>query len=104
MKGFAESDDLFPAVVETGQLHRILIGFRPRIAEEKLVVRPARYLAQLVRQLFLQGNMDRVGVKSYFVQLIGDALYIMRMGMPDRNNGMAAIEVQVLLPFLVPHV
>jgi hypothetical protein len=26
------------------------------------------------------------------------------MGMPDRNHGMAAIEVQVLLPFLVPHV
>src|SRR5579859_892241 len=48
--------------------------------------------------------MDRIGIEPHFIELIGKTLYIMRMRMPDGDDGMAAIQVQVLLTVLVPDI
>ena len=46
---------------------------------------------------------DRVGIESYLVELLRHFLDIVRMGVADADHGMSAIEVQVLLPHLIPH-
>src|SRR6185437_14186384 len=104
MEGFAEGDDLFPAGVEGGELEGVLICLGSGIAEEQLVIGAAADLSQFVGELLLQRDADGIAVKTYFAELIGDALYIMRVCMTDRNDGMAAIEIEVLLAVLVPDV
>ena len=104
MKAPAEGNNLFAAVVEAGQLQGILIGLRPGITEEELIVGPAGYFTQLVGEFHLQRDMDGIGIKTDFIQLFGDTLHIMRMGMTDRNNGMAAVQIQILLSLLVPYI
>jgi len=104
MKGFAKGYHLFPAIVETGQFQRILIGLRSGVAKEEAIIGPAGYPAELFGQLFLKRNMNGIGIEPYLVQLVGDPLDIMRMSMTDRNDRMATIQIEILLPFLVPHI
>jgi hypothetical protein len=49
-----ESDDMFLAVVERGQLERIFIGFGSRVDQEKRIVVIAGSLAEFVGQFLLQ--------------------------------------------------
>src|SRR6185312_13284284 len=104
MEGLAEGDYLFAAGMKGGQLECVLVCFGPGITKKYLVVRAAADLAELIGQLFLQGNADRIAIETDLIQLVGDALYVMRMGMADGNDGMAAIEIQILLTILIPDV
>ena len=90
------------AGVEGGQLQRILIGLSPRVAQKQRVILVARYLTQLVGQLRLNRNLHRVGVETDVLQLLRQALYVVRVAMADRNNGVAAVEIQVFLALVVP--
>ena len=90
--------------MEGSELEGVLVRFRTRITKEQLIVRPAGYFPQLVRQLYLQRDMNAVGIEPHFVQLIGDALHIMRMRMTDRDHRMTPIKIQVLLTLLIPHI
>ena len=61
------------------------------------------YLEQTLSEFHLQIVDDRVGIETQVVQLVGEHLHIVRMGMGDADNGMAAIEVEVFLTLVVPY-
>ena len=104
VEGLGEADDACPPVVEGGQLQRILVGFRAAVDEEQLIVVVAARLAQPFGQLHLQFVDDRVGVEAQHGHLLADHLHIVRMGMADGDDGMAAVEVEVLGALVVPDV
>ena len=54
-------------------------------------------------QLFLQTVDDRVGIEAQAVQLRRKPLYVVGMAVADADDGVSAIEVEILLPFIVPH-
>ena len=88
--------------VEGRQLQRILVGLGPRVAQKQRVILIARHLAQLVRQLRLKGNLHRVGVEADVLQLLGEALHVVRVAVADGNNGVATVEIQVFLTLVIP--
>jgi hypothetical protein len=49
----------------------------------------------------LQGVDDGIAVESQLVDLLGDGLDVVRMRVADADDGMSAIEIEVLLPFVV---
>jgi hypothetical protein len=104
MEGFPESDNLFPSIMKGGQFEGILIGFRAGIAKEELVILPTGNFSQPGRQFLLQGNDHGIGIKPDLVQLVSDAFHIMRVSMPDRDHGMPAVQVKVLLSLVVPNI
>ena len=76
-------------------------------------VRPWKALAKdttRVRPLWKEGHLllelvdDGVGVEAQGGYLVADHLHVVRMGVADGDDGMAAVEVEVLRTVLVPHV
>ena len=55
-------------------------------------------------QFHLQSVDDGVAVKAKFAQLSGHSVDIMRVTVPDTDDGVSAIEVEIRLTFVVPHV
>ena len=53
-------------------------------------------------QLLLNRNLHRVGVEADVLQLLGEALHVVRVAVADGNNGVAAVEIQVFLALVVP--
>ena len=104
VEGFVEADEARPSVVEGGQLQRVLVGFGAAVDEEQLVVVVAARLAQAFGQLLLQLVDDRVGVEAQGGHLFADHLHVVRVGMADGDDGMAAIEVEVFSALFVPYV
>ena len=104
MECFRKSHDLLPAIVKGSQLQGILIGLSSRIAKEELIVFPAGDLSQFGGQLLLEGDADGIGIEPYFIQLVGEAADVVRMGMADGYYCMTTVQVQVLLTLLVPYV
>ena len=102
MEGMAECDDpVFPGM-ERSQLERILIRLRPGIDQEQRIVRHAAGLSQAVGKFFLERVADAVGIKPDARKLLGQRADIHRMGVPDGDDRMAAIQVQVLISFGIP--
>jgi hypothetical protein len=47
--------------------------------------------------------LNRIGVEADFVKLVGKHLHIVWVGVTNTDDSMAAIEVKVLLPLVVPY-
>ena len=92
----AEGQHLGPPRVERRQFQSVFIGFGARVAEEKPVVVVTRQCSQPLGQRVLQRVFHRIGVESQPCGLLRDHPHVMRMRMADRNDGMAAVEVEVL--------
>ena len=90
--------------MEAGQLERILISLGTAVDEKQLVVIVAADLAESLGQLLLQAVDDAVGVEAELRELFAYAFRIVRMAMADADDGMATIEVEILLAFVVPNV
>ena len=69
-----------------------------------MIVVIAADFAQAFGQLLLEFVDDRVGVETQLRYLLAYHLYIMRMTVTDRDDGMSAVEVEVLGALLVPDV
>ena len=91
------------ARLKRSQLQGILVGLGTRVDKKQLVVVVATDLSQSLSQLHLQLVDDRVGVESYLVQLLRHLLYIVGVGVTDRDHSVSAVEVEILLSVLVPH-
>ena len=91
-----------PSVVERGELECILVGLRSGIDEEEAVVFVAGRLAESLGKLALQQVDDGVGVETQHARLAAHCLHIVRVGVTDGDDGMAAVEVQVLRAPVVP--
>lgn len=54
-----------------------------------------------MRKLFLKRVPDTVRVEPYLPELRGECGDIIRMAMSDRDDGMAAVKVQVFIAFVI---
>ena len=88
--------------MERRQFQGVLIGLRPAVAKEQMIIVIPADPPQFLRQSVLQAIQYGIGVESEFPGLLPDRLHIMRMAMPDTDDGMPAVQVQVLLPFGIP--
>ena len=104
MEGVARRQHARPAVVEAGQLECILIGLGAAVDEEELVVVVAADLTQSLGQLLLQAVDDAVGIEAKLIELLRNALCIVGMAVADADDGVATVEVEILLPLVVPDV
>ena len=96
VKGTREGEDVRAARMERGQLHGVLVGLGPRVAEEERVVVVARCAAQTLGQLALERIFDRIGVEAQSCDLLRDAVDVGLVGVAERDDRMAAVEVEVL--------
>ena len=103
MERVLHSEHTTTTVVETGELQRILVGLRTTVDQEEAVVLITADFSEALSELLLQGVDDTIGVESNLLHLIVDSLHIMRMTMAYADDSMAAIEVQILLSFIVPY-
>ena len=92
------------AGVERGELQRVLVGFGTRVDEEQLVVVIAADRTQTARQLPLKVVNHRVGIEAQRGGLPAEGFDVMGVAVADADDGMAAVEVEVLLPLVVPDV
>ena len=92
------------ARLERCQLQGILVGFGTAVDKEQLVVLVARDAAQAFGQFTLQRIDDGVGVEAQLADLFRDGLDVVGMRMADADDCMAAVEVEVVLPFVVDDV
>ena len=70
MKRFGEGHYLRPSRMKRGQFQRVFVGFRTGVAQEKSVVGMIGKGTQFISQFLLLRNLDGVGVKRNFMQLI----------------------------------
>ena len=91
------------AIVETGKFQRILVGLSTTVDQEELIVVVAADLAQPLGKLTLEHVDDTVGVESKLIELLGEHVDIVGMAVTDADDSVSAVEVEILLPFVVPH-
>ena len=96
MKRLVDGQDLAAPGVERCQLDGILIGFGAGVAEEEPVVVITRHAAESLCQLDLQRVHDRIGVKTEFSDLLRNGLHVVGLRVSDRDDGVSAVEVEVL--------
>ena len=91
------------SVGKRSQFQRILVSFSPAVDEKQLVVVISADASQPFSQFSLKFVDNRIGVESQFAHLLGYLLNIVWMRMTNADDGMTAIQVQVLLPLVVPY-
>ena len=89
-------------VRKRGQLQRVFVGFGAAVYEKQLIVVVAADGAQPFGQFHLQPVNHRIAVESQLPQLFAHLLHIVRMRVTDADDGMPAIQVQILLSLIVP--
>lgn len=104
MKCLAEGQYFGLIMMKGCQLDGILIGLSTRVAKKETIVIVTRESAQLISQLLLQAILYRVGVETQLTHLLADLFHIVRMGMADRDDSMAAIEVEILGASSIIHI
>ena len=102
MEAVAEGYDAVLARSEGRQLGGVLVRLGAAVVQEKGIVLIAADLADAARQLLLQGVAHAVGVEADLVQLLLQRFHIVGMGVADGNHGVAAVEVEIFLPLVVP--
>ena len=90
--------------MERSQFQGVLVSFCPTVDEEQTVVVIVRKGTEAVRQFLLQGIDDAIGIEAQLSSLLCKSLDIVGMAVSDADDGMTAIEVEVLLAFVIPNV
>ena len=90
-------------ILERRQLQGVLVGLGTTVDEKQLVVLVAADASQSLGHLLLQFVDDGVGVEPNLLQLLRHLIYIMGVRVPDADDGMTAIEIQILLSLVVPN-
>ena len=90
--------------MERCQFQGVLVSFCTTVDEEQTVVVVTREGTETARQFLLQGIDDAIGIEAQLCGLLCKCFDIMRMAVPDADDGMTAIEVEVLLAFVIPNV
>ena len=88
--------------MERSQFHGILVGLGPAVTQKKRVVFVSAGLSESAGKFFLKRVLYCVRVEAQPCQLVGQHLHIVRMGVPDGNYRMSAVEVGVFDSILVP--
>ena len=103
MEGFLGREHTCAPIVEAGKLQRILVGLSTTVDQEELIVVVAADLAQPLGKLALEHVDDAVGVETKLIELLGEHADIVGVAVADADDSMSAVEVEILLPFVVPH-
>ena len=88
--------------MERSQLHGVLVGLGSAVDQEQLIVVVTASFAQTCGELLLQGVDNRVGVEAQTVELTLESLDVMRMAVADAYHRVTAVEVEIVLTFVVP--
>ena len=104
MERFGKRNDAGTSVVERSQFQGILVGFCAGVNQEKLVIVVAADGSQTVGYFLLQFVDDRIGIESQCGYLFADGFHVVGMCVADGDYGMASVEVEVFLAFVVPYV
>ena len=91
------------SVLERREFERILICLGTGVYKEKTVILVTAYSAQLFSNTLLQGVDDGIGVETKRCNLTAYHVDIAGMGMTNGDDGMSAIEVEILVALVVPH-
>ena len=102
MEGAAEGKDLGTAGLEGRQLEGVLIGLGAAVAKEQVELVIAADLTQFHGQGFLQAVLHGIRIESELADLLPDRLHVVRMAVADADDGVAAVQVQILLSRGVP--
>ena len=103
VEGFLEGKHAGASGVERSQFHGVLVGLGAGVDEEEGIILVAAGLAQTVGKLHLQLVDDRVGVEGQLLLLLLHHLHVVRMAVADGDDSMTTVEVEILLPLVVPH-
>ena len=104
VEGSVHGQHTLAARRERSQLQGVLVGLGAAVAEEERIVVISRQFAQLVRQLLLQGVDDGIRIEPDLRELRRDHLHIVRMGVTYRDDGMAAVEIEILDTVAIPQI
>ena len=103
VKGFASRQHTLAPRVERGELQGIFVGLGSGVDEKELIVGITAEAAQTFGELFLQTVDHGVGIEAQRLQLLLEFLHVVRMAVTDADDGMPAVEVEIFLSFVVPH-
>jgi hypothetical protein len=98
-----ESNHTALARMERSEFESVLVALCTGVVEEEGVVLVARDTAQTLCQLLLERVLNRIGVEANLAELVREHLHIVWMSVTDTDNGVTAIEVKILLAFVVPN-
>jgi hypothetical protein len=91
------------AVLERRELKSVLICLGTRVYKKEVVILVTAYSAQFGSNTLLQRIDDGIGVETKRCNLTAYHIDITGMGMANGDNGMPAIEVEILVALVVPH-
>lgn len=103
VEGLLSTEHTGTTIVEGCKFEGVLVGLSTTVDEEELIILVARCLAETLCQLDLQWVLDRIAIETQLVELLGHLLYIVWMAMSDGDHCVSAIEVKILLTFIVPY-
>ena len=103
VEGFLCREHPCAPVVERGEFEGVLIGLGSTVDEKQLIVLVSTGCSEPLGELLLKTVDDGVGVETQLVHLLGDGLHIAGVAVPDADDGMASVEVEVFGAVLIPH-
>ena len=86
-----------------GELQGVLVGLRTAVDEEQAIVLIAAGVPQPFGQLALEFVDHGIAVEAQLSHLAAHGLHVVGMCVTDGDDGVAAIEVEVLRSLFVPN-
>ena len=71
------------------------------VDEEEVIMLIRGYVGERVREFEVEVVDERVGIEREVVEVVGEDVEIVRMGMRDGDKGMRGIEVEILVRVVV---
>ena len=90
--------------MEGCQFQGIFVGFCTTVNEKQTVVIVARKSTETMCQFLLQGIDYAVGIETQLAGLSCECFDVVWMAVPNADDSMSTIEVEVLLTFVIPNV
>ena len=88
--------------MEGSELQGVLVCLCARVDKEEIVVLIAASLAETLSQFHLKHVLYGIAVEAQFVELLCHLLHVVWMAMTYADYCVSAVEVEVLLTFVVP--
>ena len=96
VESLRDGQHLAAARVERRQFQGVFIGLGPRVAEEEAVVVVTRDAPEFFGECPLERVLHRVRIEPEACDLLLHGPYVVGLRMPDRDHGVAAVEVEIL--------
>ena len=89
--------------VERSELEGVLVGLGPAVVQEEAVVGLSAESPETPCELLLQRIAYAVGIEAYAGSLLPEGFKVFRVAVAYGDDGVAAVEIEILGPFRIPH-